>query len=176
MTDARKWPADSRRDGPKRRAAGLRALSADLPAVTKRALGRRGFADAALLGEWAGVVGGDLARSCEPLRLSFPNRRERTEGTLVLRVEPAFALVLQHLEPQLLERVNGFFGYCAVARIKLHQGPVRDRRGDRETAVPEPPEPDGALRDRLAQIPDEDLRRALSDLGRRFQAPGDRRA
>ena len=82
---------------PGRRGNGLKALAGDLPRVTKTAVGRRGFADGALLADWPRIVGNDLARASEPLRLSFPKRQERSSGTLVLRVEPSLAITLQHL-------------------------------------------------------------------------------
>ena len=34
---------------------------------------------------------------------------------------PQPATELQHLEPQVLERINGFFGYAAVKRLRLIQ-------------------------------------------------------
>jgi hypothetical protein len=155
----------------KRRGGGLRALSVSLPAASKKALGRRGFADASLLAEWRTVVGRDLARSSEPLRLTFPNPRERVGGTLLLRVEPAFAPILQHLEPQLLERVNGFFGYRAVEAVRIRQGRIREETGDSGSAeTEEEPALRQSMTDRLERVPDETLRKALGDLAKRFQA------
>ena len=126
-----------------RRGHGLRALASNLPRVTKKAVGRRGFADGALLSDWPRIVGNDLAKASEPIRLSFPKRQERSSGTLVLRVEPGLAITLQHLEPQLLERVNSFFGYRIVNRLKLLQGPVRARNQTSEkTKLPSDPDID----------------------------------
>ena len=56
-----------------------------------------------------------------PLKLAFP-RGERRDGTLILRVRGSFAIELQHMAPQLLERINGYLGYGAVARLKFEQG------------------------------------------------------
>ena len=156
----------------RRRAPGLTALSARLPGVAEQALGRRGFADGALVADWSKIVGSDLARASEPLRLSFPNQRERTDGTLLLRVEPAFALILQHLQTQLLERVNGFFGYRAVKHLRLLQGPLR--RPDLAEVEVEAKELDPELRaaidNRLADVEDEAFRGALFRLAESFHA------
>ena len=41
-----------------------------------------------------------------------------------MHVAGSAALELQHSEPQLLERINGYFGYPAVARLRLIQAPL----------------------------------------------------
>ena len=46
-------------------------------------------------------------------------------ATLVVRVESAFALELQHLAPLLIERINAHYGWRCVGRLVLKQGPVR---------------------------------------------------
>lgn len=155
---------------PGRRGKGLRALASDLPRVTKKAVGRRGFADGALLTDWPRIVGNDLAKASEPLRLTFPKRQERSSGTLVLRVEPGLAITLQHLEPQLLERVNSFFGYRIVSRLKLLQGPVRPRSQVAEKIeLPSDPDIERRVAERLRSVSDEDLRTALARLTESYE-------
>ena len=100
------------------------SLAVTLPKVTRRTLGRHGLAEGGLVTDWAAVVGATIAERSLPLRLSFTGG-ERREGTLHVRVSGALALELQHLEPQVLERINGYFGYRAVARLRIHQGPVQ---------------------------------------------------
>ena len=153
-----------------RRRRGLEALAGSLPGVAARALGRRGFADAGLLAAWPQVVGKDLAESCAPLRLSFPNRQERRDGNLLLRVEPGAALELQHLAPQLLERVNVYFGYRAVARLTLQQGPLPRHRRPKPAAALEKLQVDDPLNRRLEQIDDDSLRDSLRRLSESFRA------
>jgi hypothetical protein len=43
---------------------------------------------------------------------------------LTLLVEPAFALDIGYQLPQLQQRINGYFGYPAVAAIRLKQQPL----------------------------------------------------
>ena len=102
---------------------GLAPLGAVLPRAVRRRFQRRGFAQAAVLTQWREIVGGDIAASSCPERLSFP--RGRAEGgTLRIRVAGGLALELQHLEPVLIERLNAFFGAPTVARLALVQGPL----------------------------------------------------
>jgi hypothetical protein len=100
---------------------GLRALGTTLPALTKRALGRRGFAEGGLALDWASIVGEEIAANTLPLKVSYP-RGARLSGTLHLKVTSGYALVIAHCEPQLLERINAYLGYGAVERVKLMQG------------------------------------------------------
>ena len=64
-----------------------------------------------------------FARYSIPLKLTFP-RGKRDRGTLEIKIEPARAIEIQHLEPQLLERINLTLGFSAVSRLTLRQGRV----------------------------------------------------
>ena len=157
--------------GPSARRSGLRALAATLPKVARRALGRRGFADAGLIADWPAIVGQTIAERCHPMRLSFPRAKERKDGSLLLKVEPGFALELQHLEPLLLERINGHFGYPAVARLKFHQAPLDGRGPARpQPDAPLPAEEAQLLSARLRGVADDELRACLERLARSFHA------
>lgn len=150
-----------------RRARGLRAIAQDISGLTAPAFARRGLAAGAIVSRWADVVGTALAACTIPERISFTHGR-REDGTLVIRVESgALALELQHLAPQLIERVNSFFGYRAVERVKLTQGPLpkrRTRRTARQIPAFDENAIDPTLRARLAAIEDPDLRAALAGL------------
>ncbi len=143
----------------------LRAIAAEIPRIAGKALGTRGFGEAQLVTQWDAVMGPELAARLSPDRLTFP-RGERRGGTLRLRVASAFALEAQHLEPAIIERINGFFGYGAVARLVLVQGPPKYAG---QQAAPQPrrlsaAEAD-ALETRLAAIANPALRQALARLG-----------
>lgn len=122
--------------------------------------------------QWAAVVGEELARLSAPVKLSFgtPGTKEagtRVNGTLQLRVAPGTAIEFQHLEPVIVERINTFFGYRAVVRLALRQGPLPRRA----TPPPPPPRPLSATESRslessLDGIADPELRAALERLGR----------
>ena len=84
---------------------------------------RRGFAEASLLADWATIVGPALARRCQPVRVDYAPGR-RSGGTLLLQVGGAAALEIQHAAPQLLERINAYFGHKAVRQLRLLQMPL----------------------------------------------------
>lgn len=149
------------------RSRGPKALARALAKLTAPMFRKRGLADGAIVGEWPAIVGERIAAASAPERVSYPPR-SRTGGTLRLRVaNSALALELQHEEPQLLERINGFLGYGAVARLKLVHGPLPKRR--RHTAPRPRPltaEEERRLDAALAGIEDEKLHEILDKLGR----------
>jgi hypothetical protein len=147
-----------------KRVRGPRAIAAETARATAPIRRKRGFAEASVFSDWPEIVGPGLAGQCMPLRMV---RGPAGEGaTLHVRVTGPLALELQHLEPQVVERINGFYGYRAIARLRLHQGPIT---GPARPVREKPPVPDpediARLDAALAGVDDEDLRRALRDLG-----------
>ncbi|HEV7373004.1 DUF721 domain-containing protein [Arenibaculum sp.] len=150
---------------------GPRPLARLLPKLTGKALGRHGQAYGTLLMEWSAVVGPELGARSTPVKLSFPAGR-RDGATLTLRTHGGAALEFQHAEPQVLERINGFFGFAAVARIRLVQAPPRqaERRAPPKRRLTEADE--ARIRATVEGIEDEELREAMLALGRAMAARG----
>jgi hypothetical protein len=151
-------------DGERRRGT-MRAVGRELTRVAGRALGKRGLGEAQLVAEWRAVVGDQLASETLPMKLSFPQGGRRN-GVLKLRVTSAAALSVQHREPQILERINGFLGYGAVARLALVQGPLPNRpQGGAQPKRALTPAESGSLAERISQVSDPGLKSALERLG-----------
>lgn len=156
---------DSKKDQD-RRIHGMVSVAVPADRVTKPVFGKHGFASGALVLDWPAIVGSAVATHTLPLRIKFPPK-ERTGGTLEIKVaNSAFATEIQHLEPLVLERINGYFGWAAVARIKLRHGPLPKKAAP----PPPPPEPAARLTETLAKVEDPELRAVLERLGRRVSA------
>lgn len=157
---------------------GLSTLGQCVNRITAPALRRRGFAEAAIVTRWDEIVGRPLCDHSQPSRVVFP-RGQRRDGVLHLVVTGAFAPEVLHLAPQIVERINVFFGFPAVARLQLHHGPVSarhaaDRSGQRAASGPElasPPDP--GLDAVIAAVQDDSLKSALDRLvkSRRMRRP-----
>ena len=92
-----------------------------LDRVLSPALKRRGFGKIDLLSHWSAIVGPELGALSQPDRI----RRGGPEGAvLTVRVEGAMALEVQHMAPQIIERINGHFGAGTLARLHSVQGPL----------------------------------------------------
>ncbi|GAB2176097.1 DUF721 domain-containing protein [Dongia sp. agr-C8] len=162
-------PTDKKEE-PQRR-NGVARLSSELSALTKTAfrntLGGRGFAEAGLITEWAAIVGNDVAHMSRPVQLAFP-RGERKGGVLTVECGGAAALELQHLKPQILDRINSHFGYGAVAELRFKQGstPVkaRSRTGLRDSKPPTAAEI-AETAAALTAVPEGEIKASLMRLG-----------
>ncbi len=150
-----------------RKANGLRAVAVSVNQVVRPMCRKRGLADAGLINDWPHIVGKELAGQCQPQRLV--RKRGADGGTLHILVAGPLALELQHLAPQVMERINGYFGYRAVDRLTLHQGPINRRAVRPKPARPEPPVPPD-LAAQAEAIEDPDLKRALLGFGRQVLA------
>src|SRR3569833_2017042 len=105
-------------------------LSAMLGDVLTAAYAKQGFAARELVIRWAEIAGSELAAHAEPLKMQWPRSvdgQPQEPATLVLRVEGPMALEIQHSSDVILERVNRNFGWLAVGRLALRQGPLSRR-------------------------------------------------
>ena len=127
---------------------------------------KQGFAAIDIITHWEEIVGPELAGRTEPQRLVWARREDPDSvGILHIRVEGAYAIELQHLAPVVIERVNRYFGWRCVGRIKLAQGPVTPRRKP-IPAVSEPaPEAVAAVEEEIGPFEDKGLARSLARLG-----------
>ncbi|MES2988472.1 MAG: DciA family protein [Pseudomonadota bacterium] len=109
---------------PPQRAMRARAVSELLPDVGRAAFRKFGFVQHSIVSRWAEIVGERYARVSTPESIRFP-QGQRAEGVLSLVVGGAHAPMMQHIAPEIIERVNRFFGYTAVARLSIRHGEVK---------------------------------------------------
>ena len=166
-------------DKAKGRAAQVGAL---LAGVVEPTLAARGLGQMSLIADWPVIVGADVARYAQPAQIQWPprggkqNPAEAALATLVLRIDPAFALEAQHAAPIIVARVNAHLGWRCIGRIAFRQGPLAEARQPRR-AGPAPSDAAQARAALLAEpIADDELREALTRLGARAIDRDKRRA
>lgn len=153
-------PYERPRGGPARAVADL------VPQIGRAAFRRFGFIQSSVVTRWPEIVGEGHARVCSPESIRFPPG-EKVDGILQLVVLPAHAPLIQHVIPEIMERVNRFFGYKAVARVKIRQGAVQPPRAEVSRAAPPSLKPiPMELGDSLRDIGDPELRSVLESLAR----------
>ncbi len=151
--------------------AGAKAVGSFVPRLTRQAFEKFGFSAATLITDWAQIVGADLARCTAPERLKWPKGvaasgkpveevdQGRPGATLILRVDDGRALDIQYKGRQIIERINAYFGYRAVADLRILQAPVERRTAEpwrpATNATTAPPSPE------IATVEDDGLRAAL---------------
>ena len=162
-------PVSARRSpGPRSRPRGgpPRPVPALGPQIRRAAFRRFGFVQASVVTRWPEIVGERHAQVCMPESIRFPPG-EKSDGILQLVVLPAHAPLIQHVIPEIIERVNRFFGYKAVARVKLRQGAVKPARDQGVRTAPPSLKPIPIeLGDSLRDIGDPELRAVLESLAR----------
>ncbi len=152
------------------RAMRARSVSELLPEVGGAAFRKFGFVQHSIVSRWAEIVGERYARVSAPESIRFPQGK-RAEGVLSLVVAGAHAPTMQHVAPEIVERVNRFFGYPAVARIAIRHGEVK-----RPGKAPPPPslKPlSEAMGESLRGIADPELKAVLEALAAGVAASDD---
>jgi hypothetical protein len=133
---------------------GPQELGALIPRLTRPAFRKRSPDAAQILADWPQVVGPEIARMAEPVRISA--------GTLTLACTGPAAMELGMGAPALIQRINAHLGRIAVRKLAFVQRAPRV-----EAARPKRPAP-GPLPPRveksLEAVPGEELRLALERL------------
>jgi hypothetical protein len=138
-----------------------------------KTLAARGFAAADVVLAWPQIMGERLADVSEPIELQWPRGakastaedRPQKAATLIVRVEGAHGLDIQHMAPLILERVNAYFGWRCADKLVIRQGRVTKKLEAK--ARPAPPDAEALAKGRknAAGIEDDALRTALAGLG-----------
>lgn len=154
-----------------RRFAKARPVAELTALVLEPVLARRAGMRIDLLAAWSDIVGPLHAQYTRPEKINWPRRIGDDDpfepGNLVVACDGARAVLFQHELGEVLSRLNVFFGFSAIARIKIVQKPVARLREPRRRTEPQL---DAAGTKKLAVIlegvADEKLRQSLARLGR----------
>ena len=103
----------------KRRKRGFKSASSLLQKQIQKASETRGFAVSKLLTNWTEIIGTDLAKIAKPVKVNYG--REGLGAGLVLLTNGANAPIVQAQSKQIIDRVNGVYGYNAISRVRITQ-------------------------------------------------------
>ncbi|MEQ1495767.1 MAG: DUF721 domain-containing protein [Novosphingobium sp.] len=169
-------PAKNIRPYERPRGGATRSIGELMPEIGRTAFRKFGFIQSSVVTRWAEIVGERHARVCTPESIRFPHG-EKSGGILQLVVVPAHAPLIAHVEPEIIERVNRFFGYNAVSRVKLRQGAVKPPPAQSPAAAPPSLRPIPLeLGESLRDIGDPELRTVLESLARNLGRNGESKA
>lgn len=136
-------------------------LSRLIAQVVKPVMRKQGFYDIDIISDWAYIVGSQWADLSMPKKLSF-NPKTKRSGTLHIQVVPGANVLIQHIEPEIIDRINTYFGFEAVKKLKIIHGllPVKSeplKEEEHKEQLAPLPEVDG--------IEDQNLKEALQRYG-----------
>src|SRR3954471_23747188 len=122
----------------------------------------------ALTARWREVVGPEIAKRPEPVKLT--KGRNGGPSSLEIRVAGPAAAIIQHQAHEILARVNLFLGAEAVQKLRIVQGPLQKKHEaaakPRRRLPPLDAAAEAGLAADLAKAPDGKLKSALLALGR----------
>jgi hypothetical protein len=158
-----------------------RPLAEFLDVCLSPSLAAQGFATSDVIMAWPDIVGERLAAFTQPLKIEWKRKSPHSDpdtrpdpATLVIRVESAFALELQHLAPTVIDRVNTYYGWRCIGKLVLKQGPVRRVEKKRPAARPLSPADRQKIGTAVGAIKEESLKAALDRLGQAIVSSGSR--
>lgn len=144
----------------------METLSKHFREITRAAFARYGFAAADAAAGWEEIVGADLAAVSAPERIRWPRgsgeAAQKQGGTLIIRAAPGRALELQYEASRIIARMNGYFGYGAIAAVKVVQAANLPKPPPKPPVLPEKP----VCEQELGRIAPSPLKEALERLGR----------
>lgn len=146
-----------------------RALSDLVPGLTKDILGKKSLLFGKMLADWPNIAGTDIAAKAVPLDLKYAKRTDqKSQATLHLAVQSAYALEISYQKALLIERLNMFFGYPAIKDIKMIQQSDIMRSDDASSAPQRPLtlSEEKVLDGMVSEIQENDLQTALKNLGK----------
>lgn len=137
----------------------------------RKASESKGFAQTKLLTHWTEIAGDHVAAIARPVDVNYG--RSGMGATLTLLTTGAHAPMLEMQKEQLRDKVNGVYGYNAIARIRITQtaatgfaeGQVEFQTKTTKTVVAPDPRIQGVAEQVAAPVEDEGLRQALERLG-----------
>ncbi|MEO9894890.1 MAG: DciA family protein [Paracoccaceae bacterium] len=147
----------------------------------RKASESKGFAQTKLLTHWTEIAGGDIAAIARPVDVNYG--RNGMGATLTLLTTGANAPMLEMQKEQLRNKVNGVYGYNAIARIRITQtaatgfaeGQVEFQPKPKMAPASPDPRVQGAAEQVAAPVEDEGLRLALERLGTNIMSKSESR-
>lgn len=139
-------------------------ISKLIPKLIKPIIQQKGGATAGLLSKWSDIIGEDLSLFTRPGKITYP-KRVLGAGTLQIDVDPRVALEVSHMTPILLDRINTYYGYPAVSKIKIISKPFSVKIPAKHSVIIEK-KPSETYMQAVSGIEDEHLRQALINLSR----------
>lgn len=119
--------------------------------------------------DWEKIVGDQFAKICQAVRMSFP-KGQRTQGALYLKTSSAMATHITFLQPEILDKVNRYYGYQAIVRLVIIQGQI-DVKSDVDHSIALPDltlEQSREIHESVGTLSHAKLQNALCSFGERF--------
>ena len=151
-------------------------LADSLSGINKNMVNKFGNIYYTIYSKWEEIVGAFFIQYSHPEKITITPQnsnneiKEFQEKTLHVNIAPAAAVEFQHFQNKILEKINSFFGYQALHRIKIHQNFVSkntykfsktNNKYDNDLLIQKKSEIKGTIQ----KINDKELEQSLLNLG-----------
>ncbi|MEI8296161.1 MAG: DciA family protein [Alphaproteobacteria bacterium] len=145
---------------------GLKPLARLVSDIATPIFTRAGFAKASIVLDWDKIVSPAFSQFCQAIKVTFPSH-QKSQGVLHVRATSAMSLAISYQTPQILDCVNRYYGYQAIAKVTIHQGPLVARPAPivQRPEVVLDPNQQTAVETIVETLPPGELREALQSLG-----------
>jgi len=133
-------------------------------AIVKPVFKARGLLEGKIITHWSQIVGDRYASLSLPEKITFP-KGKRGEGTLYLSVSSASSLFIHYSQGVILEHINRFFGYKAVAKLHMSHGFKSPKVEVQKVLSPLSQDEKDWLEEQLHGVKDPELKIYLKKLG-----------
>ncbi|MDP3371592.1 MAG: DciA family protein [Candidatus Paracaedibacteraceae bacterium] len=144
---------------------GINRISVTTKVLLKPLMDNYGKAYVQILLDWPDIIGKHFADVTSFMQLKFPLGK-KIDGVLHLRCISAAIPLLQAQSPQIIDRINRYFGYKAVVQIRFQAGLVINKKNKscvNQIVLSE--EKTSEIKEITRTIKDDKLREALERLG-----------
>jgi len=94
--------------------------------ITKPFYNKQGFAQNHIIENWETIAGIEFAKNSIPIKLSI----QKTGGVLTVACDGGVALELEYSKSEIIEKVNSYYGFIAINRIKFQNLPIEIKDND----------------------------------------------
>ena len=108
---------------------GLRSFKDTLPKNIKKIIKKKGHIFSETLNNWKYIVGDRLFKVCYPK--SFKNSNRLSLSTLLIMVKRGHEVDLEYSKKNILDKMNNFFGYSVVEKLKFVNFDVSQKSADK---------------------------------------------
>ena len=88
--------------------------------ITKPFYNKQGFAQNHIIENWETIAGVGFSKNSIPIKLSI----QKTGGVLTVACDGGVALELEYSKSEIIEKVNSYYGFIAINRIKFQNLPI----------------------------------------------------
>ena len=126
-----------------------------------------------ILSKWPQIVGSFFAEHSEPDKISRLTEdfdefdQPIFKNFLHVRVSPAAAVEFQHYKDTIIEKINSFFGYKAIADLRLQQNfiPKKNKQSMKSERFETTENEKKLIKKEIQNIKDKELENSIVNLG-----------